>query len=163
MKEVLSFFWLVYFTKLELGGSNGGTRFRINDPSSPLWLWLRVKTRIWFRAFHFGHQWLLWAVVNSVMPRDLMEVAPLPGIFLCLSGVLLCLRLGLVVLILSIFALSFVLWVGAALSWLLLCGVPKPKLSRILFDLLLNFDGISVGRAQGWDVHKFHFSLDVSM
>jgi hypothetical protein len=54
------------------------------------------------------------------MPRALMEVAPLPGIFLCLSGVLLCLRLVLVVLILSIFALSFVRSVGAALSWLLL-------------------------------------------
>ena len=54
------------------------------------------------------------------LPRALMEVAPLPGIFLCLSGVLLCLWLVLVVLILSIFALSFVRWVGATLSWLLL-------------------------------------------
>ena len=45
-----------------------------------------------------------------------MEVAPLPGILLCLSGVLLCLWLGLVALILSIFSLSFVLWVGATLS-----------------------------------------------
>ena len=55
-------------------------------------------------------------VINSVMPRALMEVAPLPDIILCLFGVLLCLWLGLVVLILSIFALSFVLWVGATLS-----------------------------------------------
>ena len=54
------------------------------------------------------------------MPRALMEVTPLPGIFLCLSGVLLFLRLGLVVLILFIFSLSFVRWVGAALSYLLL-------------------------------------------
>jgi hypothetical protein len=45
-----------------------------------------------------------------------MEVTPLPIIFLCLFGVLLCLQLGLVVLILSIFTLSFVLWVGAAFS-----------------------------------------------
>ena len=50
------------------------------------------------------------------MPRDLMEVAPLLGIFLCLSGVLICLWLGIVVLILSIFSLSFVRWVGAVLS-----------------------------------------------
>jgi hypothetical protein len=78
-----------------------------------------------------------------------MEVAPLPGIFLCLSSVLLCLWLGLVVLILSIFSLSFVLWVGAALSWLLFLEVPRPKLSHLLFELLLDFDGISVGRAQG--------------
>ena len=49
-----------------------------------------------------------------------MEVAPLPVIFLCISDVLLCLQLGLVVLILSIFDLSFVLWVGAALSWIFL-------------------------------------------
>ena len=78
-----------------------------------------------------------------------MEVAPLPGIFLCLSGVLLCLCLGLVVLILSIFSMSFVLWVGAALSWVFLCGVPSPKLSCLLFELLLDFDSISVGCAQG--------------
>ena len=49
-----------------------------------------------------------------------MEVAPLPGIFLCLFGVLLFLQLGLVVMILSIFDISFFRWVGAALSWLLL-------------------------------------------
>jgi hypothetical protein len=49
-----------------------------------------------------------------------MKVAPFPDVFLCLSDFLLCLRLGLVVLILSMFALYFVLWVGAALSWLLL-------------------------------------------
>ena len=54
--------------------------------------------------------------INSVMPRSLMEVVPLHGVFLCLSGVLLCLWLGLVVLILSIFSLSFVLWVGATPS-----------------------------------------------
>jgi hypothetical protein len=41
------------------------------------------------------------------MPMALMEVAPLPGIFLCLFGVFLFLQLGLVVLILSIFYLSF--------------------------------------------------------
>ena len=81
------------------------------------------------------------------MPRALREVAPLPGIFLCLFGVLLCLRLILVVLILSIFSLTFVWWVEATLSWLLLCGVPRPKLLRLLFELLLDFDGISVGRA----------------
>ena len=52
-----------------------------------------------------------------------MEVAPLPSIFLCLSSVCLCLRLGLVVLILSIFYLSFSLWVGVALPWILLWGV----------------------------------------
>ena len=59
-------------------------------------------------------------MINSVMPRALIEVTPLPSILLCLSGVLLILQLGLVVLILSIFALSFVRWVGAALSWILL-------------------------------------------
>ena len=34
MEEVFSFFWLVWFTGLELGGSNDGTGFRINDPYS---------------------------------------------------------------------------------------------------------------------------------
>jgi hypothetical protein len=27
MEEAFSFFWLVWFTRLELGGSNGGTGF----------------------------------------------------------------------------------------------------------------------------------------
>ena len=97
------------------------------------------------------------------MQAALMEVAPLPSIFLCLFSVLLCLQLGLVVLILSIFYLYFFLWVGAALSWLFLCGFPRPKLSRLLFEILLDFDGISIGHAQGRDVYKFHFGMDVSM
>ena len=92
------------------------------------------------------------------MPRSLMEVTSLSAVFLCLSSVLLCLQLGLVVLILSIFAMSFVFWVGAALSWLLLWGVPRPKLSCLLFELLLDFDDISVGCAQGWDVQKFYIA-----
>jgi hypothetical protein len=46
MEEELSFFWLIWFTGLELGGSNGGTGFRINDPSSPFWFWLRVRIHI---------------------------------------------------------------------------------------------------------------------
>jgi hypothetical protein len=76
-----------------------------------------------------------------------MEFVPLPGIFLCLSCVLIFLWLGLVFLILSIFSISFVMWVGASLSWLFLCGVPKPKFPRLLFDLLLDFDSILLGRA----------------
>jgi hypothetical protein len=52
---------------------------------------------------------------------------------------------------------------GAALSFILLYRVPRPKLSRPLFEILLDFDDISIGRAQGRDVHKFHFGLDVSM
>jgi hypothetical protein len=142
---------------------NNGTGFCINDMSPPFWFWLRFKTRIWFRSFHFSHQRLPWAVVNSVMPRALMEVAPLLGIFLCIFGVLIFLWLGLVVLILTIFSLSFVLWVGAAPSWLLICGVTRPKLSCLLFELLLDFDGMSVGRAQRQDVQKFHFGPDVSI
>jgi hypothetical protein len=31
MKKVLAFLWLVWFTGLELGGSNGSTGFCIND------------------------------------------------------------------------------------------------------------------------------------
>jgi hypothetical protein len=58
--------------------------------------------------------------INSVMPGALMEVAPLPGIFLHLPIVLLCLWLGLVVMRFPIFSLSFVLWVRDSLSLLLL-------------------------------------------
>jgi hypothetical protein len=46
MEEALSFFWLIWFTRLELGGSNGGTGFHVNDPSSPFWFWLRVRIHI---------------------------------------------------------------------------------------------------------------------
>jgi hypothetical protein len=34
---VLAFLWLVWFTRLELGGSNGSTRFYANDSSPPFW------------------------------------------------------------------------------------------------------------------------------
>jgi hypothetical protein len=43
-----------------------------------------------------------------------MEVAPLPSIFLRLTSVLLCLWPRLAVLRVSIFDLSFFLWVGAS-------------------------------------------------
>jgi hypothetical protein len=46
MEEVLSFFWLVWFIKLELGGSNGGTRFHVNDLSSPFYFSLIFINRI---------------------------------------------------------------------------------------------------------------------
>jgi hypothetical protein len=46
MEEALSFFWLIRFTKLELGGRNGGTGFHINDTYSPFWFYLRFKTHI---------------------------------------------------------------------------------------------------------------------
>jgi hypothetical protein len=65
---------------------------------------------------------------QQFMPWDIMEITPLPGIFLHLAIVLLCLWLGLVVLRFPIFDLSFFLWVGASLSLLLLLGVPRPKL-----------------------------------
>jgi hypothetical protein len=56
MEEALSFFWLVWFTKMELGGRNGDTGFRIDDPYSPFCFYLRVGIRISFRGFHFDHQ-----------------------------------------------------------------------------------------------------------
>jgi hypothetical protein len=83
------------------------------------------------------------------MPGDFIEFAPLLDIFLCLSGVLLFLHPRMVLLRLSIFDMSFVLRVGASLSWIFLCGVPRPKLSRLLFEILLDFDGILVGHTQG--------------
>jgi hypothetical protein len=57
---------------------------------------------------------------SVVLCQGLLWKSPLPGIFLFLSGVLLCLRPGLVVLRQSSFALSFVLQVRDALSWIFL-------------------------------------------
>jgi hypothetical protein len=93
----------------------------------------------------------------------LMELAPLPNVFIFLPIVLIFLQLRLVVLRLSIIALSFALWVGTAFSMLMLFGVRKPKLPRILFKLPLDFENISIGSAQGRDVHKIYLFLDVSM
>ena len=42
-------------------------------------------------------------------------------------------------------------------------NVPCPKLSHLFLELMLDFDGISIGCAQGRDVHKFHIGLDVYM
>ena len=54
------------------------------------------------------------------MPWALIEVAPLPGIFLHLPIVLIFFHPGLVVMRFPIFSLPFVLWVRASLSLLLL-------------------------------------------
>jgi hypothetical protein len=37
MKEALAFLLLIGFTGLDLGGSNGGTRFNVNDLSPLFW------------------------------------------------------------------------------------------------------------------------------
>ena len=163
MKEALVFLWLIRFTRMDLGGRNGGTRFCVNDQSPFFWLWLRVRIHIWFKGFHLDHQWLLWATFNNVVLGSLMELTPLPNVFLCLLIVLLCLRIRMVFLILSILSLCFVLRVGATFSLLLLWGVHRPKLSRLLFKLLLDFNSILIGCAQGWDVQKLHFILHVSI
>jgi hypothetical protein len=46
MEEALSFFWLIWFTRLELGGSNSGNGFHVNDMYSPFWFWLIVRIYI---------------------------------------------------------------------------------------------------------------------
>jgi hypothetical protein len=56
MEEVLSFFWLIWFTRIEIGGSNGGTGFHVNGLYSPFYFWLRVIIYISFKGFHFSHQ-----------------------------------------------------------------------------------------------------------
>jgi hypothetical protein len=35
IEDAFSFFWLVWFTRMELGGGNGGIGFCVNDLSSP--------------------------------------------------------------------------------------------------------------------------------
>jgi len=92
-----------------------------------------------------------------------MEVAPLSSIYICLSIVLLYLWIRLVVLRFSIFSLIFVIQVRAALSLLLLWEIPRPKMPRLLFKILLDFDDISMGRSQGQDVQKYSLCQDVSM
>jgi hypothetical protein len=81
MEEVLTFFWLVWFTRLELGGSNGGTGFASmihlplsgsdseSEPTS--------DSEAFTSATSDFFEW----TINSVMPRALMEVAPLPVSF----------------------------------------------------------------------------------
>jgi hypothetical protein len=97
------------------------------------------------------------------MSGALIEVTLLHVVSLCLSIILLYLQLRLVVLRLSMFSLPFFLWFGASLSLLMLLGISKPKMSCILFNIMLEFDNISIGHAQGRYVQKIHLCLDVSI
>ena len=85
------------------------------------------------------------------------------SVFLCLPIVLLDFILRLAFLRLSILYMSFFLGVGVSFTILLLWGVPRHKIPHLLFKILLDFENISIGYAQGRDVQKIHLCLDVYM
>jgi hypothetical protein len=71
-----------------------------------------------------------------------MELTPLPRVLFWLRGVVLCLWLcWQVVLGYPALAWSFVLRFGSTFPILLIC---RPKVSLLLFELLLNLGSISV-------------------
>jgi hypothetical protein len=92
-----------------------------------------------------------------------MKLAPFPSVFICLPIFLICFWFRMVFLRFSILDLPFFLQVGETFSLFLLCGVCRPKLSRLLFKLLLDFYSIFIGHTQGRNFLKLHFILDVSM
>ena len=99
-----------------------------------------------------------------------MELTPLPRvlfwlrgvvIFLWLRGVVLCLWLcWQVVLGYPALAWSFVCHFGSTFPILLIC---RPKVSLLLFELLLNLGSISVRHTKRGDVEELHFLLNVSV
>jgi hypothetical protein len=70
-----------------------------------------------------------------------MELTPLPRVFFWLRGVVLCLWLWQVVLGYPALDWSFVLRFGSTFPVLL---IYRPKVSLLLFELLLNLGSISV-------------------
>ena len=85
------------------------------------------------------------------MSGTLVELTPLPYLLLQLRGGVIFLRLRHVVLGHPALALSFRLWI---------C---RSEVSLLLFELLLDFDSISVRRAERGDVQELHLFLDVSV
>jgi hypothetical protein len=71
------------------------------------------------------------------MPRALMEVTPLPGIFLCPSLLADC-------TVHTFFLCPFSVGWGRPFLAFVVRG-SQAQITRLLFELLLDFDGISVG------------------
>ena len=83
------------------------------------------------------------------MSGTLVELTPLPCVLLRLHGVVLFLRLRLVVLGHPALILSFGL------------RICRSKVSLLLFELLLDFDSVSVCCAERGDVQELYFFLNV--
>jgi hypothetical protein len=103
-----------------------------------------------------GHGPTLTCVVSGA----LMELTPLPRVLFWLRYVVLCLRLWRVVLGRPALAWSFVRRFGSTFSFLL---IRRPKVSLLLFELLLNLGSILVCCTKRGDVEELHFLLNVSM
>jgi hypothetical protein len=84
----------------------------------------------------------------------------LPYVLFWLRGVILFLRLWRVFLYCRALAWSFVQRLGGTFPLLL---IRRPKVSLLLFELLLNLGSIPVCRTKRGDVKELHFLLNVSM
>jgi hypothetical protein len=89
-----------------------------------------------------------------------MELRPLPRVPFWLRCVVLFLWLWQVVLGRPALAWSFVRRFGGTFPLLL---IRIPKVSLLLFELLLNLGSIPVCRSKQGDVEELHFLLNVSM
>jgi hypothetical protein len=89
-----------------------------------------------------------------------MELTPLPSVLFWLRGVVICLRVWWVVLGHLALAWSFVRRFGGAFPFLL---IRRPKVSLLLFELLLNLGSITVCHTKKGDAEELHFLLNVSM
>lgn len=85
------------------------------------------------------------------MSGTLVGLTPLSCVLLPISGVVLFLWLRRVVLSHLALPLYFDL------------QICRSKVPLLLFKLLLDFDSVSVRRAERGDVHELHLFLDVSM
>ena len=87
-----------------------------------------------------------------------MELPPFSHVLLFLRGVVLCLQLQRVVLGCLDLDFSFALQFGAPFPCF---RIHRSKVSLLLFKLLLNFDSVSVSRAERGDVQELHLILYV--
>jgi hypothetical protein len=96
------------------------------------------------------------------VPRVVVELTPLSGVFLRIHVTLLFLLLGLDLLRLAFFSLSFVLQVKVSFSMISLWHIfkPEPSLTPVL-EFLLNFDCISINNTHSGYFQEIHFYLDV--
>ena len=152
MKKEHPLFWIYWFFWLNCCGRDNSSGVCIDDLSFTSIFRIRLWIRVRLLVFDLGHQWLFWATFIGVVPGDFVQITPFSSVLLCLPVTLLFMWL---------FGRLFVRGVFVLL-WLL--SICKNKILFVLvLKFLLDFNSISIGSTEWWDVQEIHFSLDVSL
>jgi hypothetical protein len=145
MEEMLCLLWIFWFLLLDLHGGNGGIGLCIDNDSSPyhspcqvliqswsMHLIQKPSTQLPVTAWPDTHLCCEWSSYGT----HTTSPCPFLASWCCSLLVALAGCRGLPAL-----AWSFVLWFGGTFPLLLIC---RPKVSLLLFELLLNLGSISV-------------------